>query len=248
MMPSSQQSNVVNHSETDITNDSNIIPYSQYVIESQQGNDTCATGRPIVLLVLGLRLLPRNMTVESLLAQPTSSTNYLGYCQIRLMIMLPNDLWVSEGLSDWEMLQCQGPRAKLILQTICTPSAKYTDWDMLFQPLFDEFLNPLPSVDHSAPEVVALSNEVIAPVLADSTGSPSSTTVDTCNLMINQEQKRDVGCDVREKVWMEWMMFIRWNVTNGTTNPSPRLGEGLYSTWIGRPMGYDGLPMGLGPD
>ncbi|GKF21218.1 hypothetical protein Tco_0069856 [Tanacetum coccineum] len=31
-----QQSNVVNHSETEITSDSNIIPYSQYVIKSQQ--------------------------------------------------------------------------------------------------------------------------------------------------------------------------------------------------------------------
>ncbi|GKB97470.1 hypothetical protein Tco_0983607, partial [Tanacetum coccineum] len=36
MMPSSKQSNVVTHSETEITSDSNIIPYSQYVIESQQ--------------------------------------------------------------------------------------------------------------------------------------------------------------------------------------------------------------------
>ncbi|GJV56429.1 hypothetical protein Tco_1457434 [Tanacetum coccineum] len=36
VMPSSQQSNIVNHSETEITSDSNIIPYSQYVIESQQ--------------------------------------------------------------------------------------------------------------------------------------------------------------------------------------------------------------------
>ncbi|GJV13344.1 retrovirus-related pol polyprotein from transposon TNT 1-94 [Tanacetum coccineum] len=53
-----------------------------------------------------------------------------------------------------------------------------TDWDMLFQPLFDEFLNHSPSVDHPAPEVVALINEVIAPILADSTDSPSSTTVD----------------------------------------------------------------------
>ncbi|GKA71495.1 hypothetical protein Tco_0777634 [Tanacetum coccineum] len=53
-----------------------------------------------------------------------------------------------------------------------------TDWDMLFQPLFDEFLNPSPSVDHPTPKVVALIYEVIAPVLADSTGSPSSTTVD----------------------------------------------------------------------
>ncbi|GKA78911.1 integrase, catalytic region, zinc finger, CCHC-type containing protein [Tanacetum coccineum] len=36
VMPSSEQSNVVNHSETEITSDSNIIPYSQYLIESQQ--------------------------------------------------------------------------------------------------------------------------------------------------------------------------------------------------------------------
>ncbi|GJQ92584.1 hypothetical protein Tco_0003723 [Tanacetum coccineum] len=36
VMPSSQQSNIVNHSKTEITSDSNIIPYSQYVIESQQ--------------------------------------------------------------------------------------------------------------------------------------------------------------------------------------------------------------------
>ncbi|GKB81420.1 putative reverse transcriptase domain-containing protein [Tanacetum coccineum] len=33
-IPSSKQSNVVNHSETEITSDSNIIPYSQYLIES----------------------------------------------------------------------------------------------------------------------------------------------------------------------------------------------------------------------
>ncbi|GJY80847.1 hypothetical protein Tco_0493598 [Tanacetum coccineum] len=32
------KSNVMNHSETEITSDSNIIPYSQYVIESQQIN------------------------------------------------------------------------------------------------------------------------------------------------------------------------------------------------------------------
>ncbi|GJS89766.1 retrovirus-related pol polyprotein from transposon TNT 1-94, partial [Tanacetum coccineum] len=36
VIPSSKQSNVVNHSKTEITSDSNIIPYSQYVIESQQ--------------------------------------------------------------------------------------------------------------------------------------------------------------------------------------------------------------------
>ncbi|GJU63101.1 retrovirus-related pol polyprotein from transposon TNT 1-94 [Tanacetum coccineum] len=53
-----------------------------------------------------------------------------------------------------------------------------TDWDILFQPLFDEFLNPPSSVDCSAPEVIAPIAEVVAPEPAASTGSPSSTTVD----------------------------------------------------------------------
>ncbi|GJS59099.1 retrovirus-related pol polyprotein from transposon TNT 1-94 [Tanacetum coccineum] len=53
-----------------------------------------------------------------------------------------------------------------------------TDWDMLFQSLFNELLNPPTSVDHPAPEIVALIDEVEAPVPAVSTGSPSLTTVD----------------------------------------------------------------------
>ncbi|GJX83107.1 hypothetical protein Tco_0332588, partial [Tanacetum coccineum] len=53
-----------------------------------------------------------------------------------------------------------------------------TDWDLLFQPLFDELLNPPPSVDRPAPEVIAPIAEVVAPERATSTGSPSSTTVD----------------------------------------------------------------------
>ncbi|GJT32057.1 retrovirus-related pol polyprotein from transposon TNT 1-94 [Tanacetum coccineum] len=45
------------------------------------------------------------------------------------------------------------------------------DWDTLFQPLFDEYFNPPPSVDHPVLEVAA-------PEPAVSTGSPSSTFVD----------------------------------------------------------------------
>nr|GEZ68373.1 hypothetical protein [Tanacetum cinerariifolium] len=52
------------------------------------------------------------------------------------------------------------------------------NWDLLFQPQFDELLTPLPSVDPSAPEVIALIADVIPPVQAESTGSPSLTTVD----------------------------------------------------------------------
>ncbi|GJX09813.1 retrovirus-related pol polyprotein from transposon TNT 1-94 [Tanacetum coccineum] len=53
-----------------------------------------------------------------------------------------------------------------------------TDWDILFQPLFDELLTPPPSVDCPAPEVIAPIAKVVAPEPAVSTGSPSSTTVD----------------------------------------------------------------------
>ncbi|GJR82630.1 hypothetical protein Tco_0153415, partial [Tanacetum coccineum] len=53
-----------------------------------------------------------------------------------------------------------------------------TDWDILFQPLFDESLNPPPSVDLPTPEVIALITEVVALEPAESTGLPSSTTVD----------------------------------------------------------------------
>ncbi|GJS81263.1 retrovirus-related pol polyprotein from transposon TNT 1-94, partial [Tanacetum coccineum] len=54
------------------------------------------------------------------------------------------------------------------LSTPFVPPSR-TDWDMLFQPLFDELLNPPPSVDHSAPEFVALIDEVAAPVPVIST-------------------------------------------------------------------------------
>ncbi|GJZ26830.1 retrovirus-related pol polyprotein from transposon TNT 1-94 [Tanacetum coccineum] len=53
-----------------------------------------------------------------------------------------------------------------------------SDWDLLFQPLYDELLNPPSSVDCPTPEVIASITEVVAPEPAASTGSPSSTTVD----------------------------------------------------------------------
>nr|GEZ73286.1 hypothetical protein [Tanacetum cinerariifolium] len=38
------------------------------------------------------------------------------------------------------------------------------DWDLLFQPMFDELLNPSPSVDPQAPEVISPIAEVIPPI------------------------------------------------------------------------------------
>nr|GFA14095.1 integrase, catalytic region, zinc finger, CCHC-type, peptidase aspartic, catalytic [Tanacetum cinerariifolium] len=69
------------------------------------------------------------------------------------------------------------------LVPITSPSTSYVppsrnDWDLLFQPMFDELLNPPPSIVNQAPEAIAPIVEVIPPVNADSTGSPYSTTVE----------------------------------------------------------------------
>nr|GFB28446.1 retrovirus-related Pol polyprotein from transposon TNT 1-94 [Tanacetum cinerariifolium] len=69
------------------------------------------------------------------------------------------------------------------LMRTSSPSTSYVpplinDWDLLFQLMFDELLNPQPSVVNQALEVIAPIAEVILPVHADSTGSSSSTTVD----------------------------------------------------------------------
>nr|GEV23795.1 reverse transcriptase [Tanacetum cinerariifolium] len=53
-----------------------------------------------------------------------------------------------------------------------------TNWDLLFQPLFDELLTPPPNVDLLALEVIALIAEVVAPEPTALTSSPSSKTVD----------------------------------------------------------------------
>nr|GFB78089.1 integrase, catalytic region, zinc finger, CCHC-type, peptidase aspartic, catalytic [Tanacetum cinerariifolium] len=60
------------------------------------------------------------------------------------------------------------------LVPITSPSMSYVppsrnDWDFLFQPMFDELLNPSPSVVNQAPEAIAPIVEVIPLVNADST-------------------------------------------------------------------------------
>ncbi|GKC59005.1 retrovirus-related pol polyprotein from transposon TNT 1-94, partial [Tanacetum coccineum] len=60
--------------------------------------------------------------------------------------------------------------------TIVPPSR--TDWDLLFQPLFDELLTSLPTVDLPASAVIAPIAKVVAPEPAVSTGLPSLTIVD----------------------------------------------------------------------
>nr|GEZ56950.1 putative ribonuclease H-like domain-containing protein [Tanacetum cinerariifolium] len=74
-------------------------------------------------------------------------------------------------------------QAPLFLWAETVATASYVppsrnDWDLLFQPMFDELLNPPPSVVNQAAEVITPIAEVIPQVDADLTGSPSLTTVD----------------------------------------------------------------------
>nr|GEW04447.1 hypothetical protein [Tanacetum cinerariifolium] len=86
----------------------------------------------------------------------------------------------SSGLALYEMTPttiCSGLVPKPTSSTPFVPPSR-NDWDLLFQPLFDELLTLPPSVDPSTPAVIAPIAEVIAPVPAESTDSPSSTTID----------------------------------------------------------------------
>nr|GEV03989.1 retrovirus-related Pol polyprotein from transposon TNT 1-94 [Tanacetum cinerariifolium] len=66
----------------------------------------------------------------------------------------------------------------ILASSLVMHQQRRNDWDLLFQLLFDELLTPPSSVDPPAPEVIALIADVIPSVQAESTGLPSSTTVD----------------------------------------------------------------------
>ncbi|GJW68969.1 integrase, catalytic region, zinc finger, CCHC-type containing protein [Tanacetum coccineum] len=85
--------------------------------------------------------------------------------------------------NDSENLGKLQPKADIGLMPNPPPSTPFVppsrnDWDILFQPLFDELLNPPSSFDRPASKVIAPITEVVAPEPAASTGPPSSTTVD----------------------------------------------------------------------
>nr|GEU76340.1 retrovirus-related Pol polyprotein from transposon TNT 1-94 [Tanacetum cinerariifolium] len=70
---------------------------------------------------------------------------------------LTND---SENLGKLQPKADIGLMPNTISLTPFVPASR-TDWDMLFQSIFDELLTPSPSVDHPAPEVIVLIAEVI---------------------------------------------------------------------------------------
>nr|GFA68891.1 hypothetical protein [Tanacetum cinerariifolium] len=123
------------------------------------------------------------------LCYPTNDSKNLGKRTIRIVETIRVDFdeltaMASEQSSSGPTLNEITPGTiSLGLVQKYSPSTPYVpplrnDWDLLFQPMFDELLNPPPSVDHQAAKVITLIADVIPPVHADLTGSPSSTTVD----------------------------------------------------------------------
>ncbi|GJU18085.1 retrovirus-related pol polyprotein from transposon TNT 1-94 [Tanacetum coccineum] len=74
-----------------------------------------------------------------------------------------------------------------------------TDWDILFQPLFDELLNPPSSVDHLAPEVIAQITEIVAPALDVSTVHLPQQLLTTMHHHLNYKDALTQAC------WIEAM-------------------------------------------
>nr|GFB01621.1 retrovirus-related Pol polyprotein from transposon TNT 1-94 [Tanacetum cinerariifolium] len=106
------------------------------------------------------------------LCYPTNDSENLGKLQPKADI----GIFIGYALTK-KAFRIYNRRTRRIIETIHVPPLR-NDWDLLFQPMFDELLNPPPSVVNQASEVIAPIAEVIPQVDADSTGSPSSTTVD----------------------------------------------------------------------
>nr|GEZ07096.1 hypothetical protein [Tanacetum cinerariifolium] len=105
-----------------------------------------------------------------------------------------NKLYGSSGLEP--QLFTPGTISSLLIQnppspTLYVPPTK-KDWDILFQSMFDEYFNPPPSFASPI-------STVAAPEPTDSTGTPSSTTIDQdTSSTIARRYHQEEGIDFEE--------------------------------------------------
>nr|GFA46283.1 hypothetical protein [Tanacetum cinerariifolium] len=85
------------------------------------------------------------------------------------------------------------------------------DWKTLFQPMFDEYLNPLPCFDHHVPVVIAPEPVVL-------TSTPSSTTTNqdapsTSTSQTNQETPSPLDINYKMKPYsvISMLLFLLLN-------------------------------------
>nr|GEV79199.1 hypothetical protein [Tanacetum cinerariifolium] len=120
------------------------------------------------------------------LCYPTNDSDNLGKLQPKA------DIWIFIGYAPTKKaFQIYNRHSRRIVETIHVNFDELTAMasehrssrpalheDLLFQPMFDELLNPPPSVNRQAAQVIAPIDEVIPQVQDNSTGSPYSTMVD----------------------------------------------------------------------
>nr|GEU82603.1 hypothetical protein [Tanacetum cinerariifolium] len=90
------------------------------------------------------------------LCYPTNDSENLGKLQPKVDIVMASEH------SSLEPALHEITPTTISSRLVSNPPSR-TDWDLLFQPLFDELLNPPPSIDHPTLEVIALIAEVVAP-------------------------------------------------------------------------------------
>ncbi|GJR31867.1 integrase, catalytic region, zinc finger, CCHC-type containing protein [Tanacetum coccineum] len=137
-------------------------------------NETCPNSpKPSKKLVV---VTPMNKDKKVRFAEPVTSSSNIPKQTNSLKTKDSNKpLFTSTGVKPTTGLVPNIPSS-----TPYVPPTK-NDWEILFQPMFDEYLNPSPCDD---PQVLA----VIAPEPVMSTGTPSSTTIDQDAPLISTSQ------------------------------------------------------------
>nr|GFA83506.1 retrovirus-related Pol polyprotein from transposon TNT 1-94 [Tanacetum cinerariifolium] len=110
------------------------------------------------------------------------------------------------------------------------------DWDLLFQPLFDELLNPSPSVDNQDAEVIAPIAEVIPQVDDDSTvepktykeALPQACSIEAMQVELHEFERLEVWELVprQDKVMgitLKWIYKVKLNELGGILKNKARL-------------------------
>nr|GFC06514.1 retrovirus-related Pol polyprotein from transposon TNT 1-94 [Tanacetum cinerariifolium] len=103
--------------------------------------------------------------------------------------------------------------------------------------MFDELLNPSPSVDPKASEVIAPIADVIPPVQAESTGLPYSTTVDqdapstSKSQTIPETQSSVIPQDVEEDIHDIEVAHIGNDPLFGVPIPEVTSAQSLSTVW-----------------
>nr|GFA00286.1 retrovirus-related Pol polyprotein from transposon TNT 1-94 [Tanacetum cinerariifolium] len=121
------------------------------------------------------------------------------------------------------------------------PSTPYvrpsrTDWDILFQPMFDELLTPPPSVDPPAPEFIALIAEVVAPEPAESIVEPKTykdALTQSCWIEVMQEELNEFErlevCELVPRpdkvmvITLKWIYKVKLDELGGILKNKARL-------------------------